>query len=119
MLWLSGTGDVATWSMRGANLTGYTSLGHMGTEWRFAGTGDFNRDGTADIVWVDAANHVQIWTMNEGRIGSIVSPDGLFGTEWHPEAVGDFAGGGASDLLWMSPARRQPCGPPCDGDRNP
>jgi hypothetical protein len=43
LLWLSATGDVATWSMHGSTLTGYTALGHMGVEWHVAGSGDFNR----------------------------------------------------------------------------
>ena len=88
--------------MHGSTLTGYTALGHMGVEWHVAGSGDFNRDGTADIVWVDTSNHVQIWNMNGGQIGQFVNPDGHFGTEWHLEAVGNFTGGGDSDLLWVT-----------------
>jgi VCBS repeat-containing protein len=113
ILWVAGTpsqpngtnaapGDVFMWMMNGANVTGLTNVGHMGPEWHVAGTGDFNRDGKADIVWVDTSNNVVIWTMNGGQISQFFAPTGHMGTEWKLTSVGDLTGDGRPDLLWVN-----------------
>jgi hypothetical protein len=88
--------------MFGSSVTGTTNTGHMGTEWHVAGTGDFNMDGKADLVWVSDSNAVQIWEMNGGNIAQIVTPAGHLGTEWKLQGVNDFNGDGRPDLLWVN-----------------
>jgi FG-GAP-like repeat len=64
-----------------------------------AGTGDFNGDSFADIVWRDTAGDTSIWLMN----GAAVLSAGFLGnvpTTWSIALVGDYNGDGLSDLLW-------------------
>jgi hypothetical protein len=53
-------------------------------------------------VWLDRANHVTIWEMNNGHIANTVNLNGLDGLEWHLQGVGNFAADANSDLLWIS-----------------
>jgi hypothetical protein len=64
------------------------------------GVGDFNGDGTSDILWQNTSTgQVDEWTMKNGQwAGSTnlgIHPGGfsLVGT-------GDFTGNGTSDVLW-------------------
>jgi hypothetical protein len=101
----STTGNVAIWEMNGANLSGFDPrIGQMGSDWKIAGVGHFNgaADSTSDVVWVDGANHVQIWQMAGGHIANMITPNGQYGLAWHLEGVGNFAGDANSDLLWMN-----------------
>jgi len=65
---------------------------------------DVNGDGTADIIWADTSNDVQIWQMSAGQIAQFVFPSGHDGPEWHLKGVGDFTGDGRADLLWLGGA---------------
>jgi hypothetical protein len=100
VLW-ENAGDLTSWSMNGATVGAQVNVGHMGAEWHVAGVGDFLNDGAVDIVWVDTANDVQIWKMNNGVISQFINPAGHDGTEWQLKAVADFTGNGNSDLLWI------------------
>jgi hypothetical protein len=46
--------------MNGANVIGGGVLGNPGPSWHVAGTGDFNGDGHADILWQNADGSVAI-----------------------------------------------------------
>jgi len=88
--------------MSGGQLAGFNgNLGHMGSEWHVAGAGDVNGDGTADIVWVDNRNDVEIWQMRGGQIAQFVHPTGHQGAEWQLKGVADFTADGRADLLWL------------------
>ncbi len=45
-------------------------LGNVGTTWSVAQTGDYNGDGTSDILWRDTSGNTAIWFMNGLAIGS-------------------------------------------------
>ena len=53
------------------------ALGTIPTIWSIAGTGDFNGDGTTDILWHDAYGDVTIWMMNAGSIAQGISVGNL------------------------------------------
>jgi hypothetical protein len=75
----------------------------MPTFWKFSGTGDFDGDGKADILWRNAAGAVAIWLMN----GQAVSFENSFvsiWTGWTIAGNGDFNGDGKSDILWRDTA---------------
>jgi len=67
-------------------------------------TGDFNNDGTTDILWYNAStNDVDLWKISNGHWAGSVD----IGT--HPAgydliARGDFNHDGNLDLLWFNPA---------------
>lgn len=71
--------------------------------WSVAGIGDFNGDGTDDILWIDGSGDVGIWFMRNSGVQSAAAiatvPLG-----WSIVGVGDFDGNGTSDILWRDTA---------------
>jgi hypothetical protein len=70
-------------------------------DWRIAGTGDFDGDGAADILWRNAstgANYVYFMNgrsiVNEGYLRTVADQS------WRVAGVGDFDGDGKDDILW-------------------
>jgi len=72
--------------------------------WQVAGTGDFNGDGRADIMWRALDGTVTDW---------LGQADGTFfnnyasftinaSPNWHIAATGDFNGDGQSDIMWRA-----------------
>ena len=50
--------------MNGTSFIGGGGLGNPGPSWHVAGTGDFNGDGKADILWQNDDGTPAIWLMN-------------------------------------------------------
>lgn len=76
----------------------------LGSYWTFAGTGDFNHDGYADILWTGAGGEVSIWDMNNNQVigGGAVTQNGTAantGTYWKVAGTGDFNHDGYADIL--------------------
>src|ERR1700732_3575432 len=60
--------------------------------WRVIATGDFNHDGTSDVIWDNGQGVEGGWLMNNGtRAGSLQLP---FFPGWTTVASGDFNGDG-------------------------
>jgi hypothetical protein len=101
------SGTLQLWLMNGGTIS---SSGNPGTVapasgWAIAGTGDFNGDGKADLLWRDSATgKVQMWLMNGATptsspdVATIAPSDG-----WSIAGTGDFNGDGRSDILWHNP----------------
>jgi FG-GAP-like repeat len=112
VLWRSAAGEVAIWEMNGSSLatSGDVTVGgtapRPGPTWSIAGVGDFNADGSADILWRDgASNSLVVWLMNGTNIigsgavnvgGAAVSPD----QGWRVVEIGDFNLDARADILW-------------------
>jgi hypothetical protein len=67
--------------------------------WQIVGTGDFNGDGHADLLWRHTSGAVTIWLMNDTRIiggGQVAVVD----PAWQIAGSGDYNGDGHADLLW-------------------
>ncbi|WP_143131993.1 VCBS repeat-containing protein [Methylobacterium sp. 174MFSha1.1] len=90
--------------------SGLTSVQVTDTNWRIVGSGDFNGDGKADIVWQygNAANGADplngatdIWTMTGTTVLSEGVTSLVAGTDrWGVAGIGDFNGDGIADLLF-------------------
>jgi len=101
-----GNGLTQYWYMNGTTRTNYANLSYTVADssgWTFAGTGDFNRDGKADIVWHHGGNGLtQIWYMNGltrtsyANLANTVSD----ASGWKFVAADDFNYDGKTDIVW-------------------
>jgi FG-GAP-like repeat len=99
----SSTGQASIWDVtEGARTGGGPVSPNPGITWRVIGTGDFNKDGHADILWQNANGQASIWEMNgTTKIGG--GPAGANpGPSWKAVGSGDFNGDGKSDILWQN-----------------
>ncbi|MFA7231700.1 MAG: VCBS repeat-containing protein, partial [Victivallaceae bacterium] len=63
-----------------------------------SGVGDFNGNGTSDILWQNKSNgYVGDW-----ESGTNWQSLGGTGTDWEVAGIGDFNGNGTSDILWRN-----------------
>ncbi|WP_437708475.1 VCBS repeat-containing protein [Sorangium sp. So ce448] len=105
ILWSSKEQNLlAIWRMEGNRLLAPGPLlpGPIGQGWEVANAGDFNRDGMADVVWLNAGqNLMTIWLMNGSQLlapGPVLP--GPPGEGWTVTSATDFNIDGMSDLLW-------------------
>jgi diaminopimelate epimerase len=100
ILWRRTGGVLMIWEMNNGTYSGFTALEGSVGAWSVAGVGDFNGDGTADILWRSAGT-VTAWEFGAGaHTGSPVV--GGAGSSWGIAGVGDFDGDGTADILWRS-----------------
>jgi FG-GAP-like repeat/FG-GAP repeat len=95
------TGTTAALRMNGTTVLSSVNLLSNDPNWTVTHTGDFDRDGKADILWRKTDGAVTIWTMNGT---TVTSTAGLTGADanWRVANVGDFNGDGYADLLWRN-----------------
>jgi serralysin len=111
LLWRSSSGALVDWAMNGSQVVSSQSVTFQNTvaqpdsSWSLAGIGDFNGDGTEDILWRSTNGSLVDWAMNGSTIassqgltyqGTAVAPD----ASWNIAEVGDFNGDGRQDILW-------------------
>jgi phospholipase/lecithinase/hemolysin len=109
ILWHNSNGDTSIWLMTSngtqMQVLSTTDLGVVPTSWSIAGTGDFNGDGYADILWHNSNGNTSIWLMtSNGTQMQVLSTTGFGGvpTSWNIALTGDFNGDGKSDILWRN-----------------
>lgn len=74
LLWRNTNGQVDLWTMNGAQLvrSDHVTAGGLsvapGSDWHVAGSGDFNGDGYADVLWQNDNGSVDIWNMNGAQL---------------------------------------------------
>ena len=114
----SASGEIQLWFMDGHKVrTRATVLGeegnaaHIGPPWSVAASGDFNLDGSADILWHNSATGgIELWFMNGHRVSSRATVLGEQGTPvnigppWRIVASSDFNVDGGADILWHNSA---------------
>jgi ELWxxDGT repeat protein len=113
VVWRNTSGELTAWLMNGSTITSGADITFNGTavrpdaSWTLAGTGDFDGDGIADLVWRNTSGELSDWTMNGASIAS--STDVTFnGTALRPDAAwsaagtGDFNGDHLTDMLWRN-----------------
>jgi hypothetical protein len=87
--------------MNGTSVAAQATLAGPGITWQLVGSGDFNGDGKADILWQNIDGTPQIWTMNGSTVTSETTlPDP--GITWHAVGTGDFNGDGTSDIVFQN-----------------
>ena len=113
ILWRNATnGGTTIWQMDGAHLlgerenAGVAPLRSVGSPWAIAGFGDFDGDGTSDILWRNSSTGENYIYFMDG--GLILPSEGYIRTvadpSWIVAGVGDFDGDGRSDILWRNTA---------------
>ena len=114
----SASGEIQLWFMDGHKVrTRATVLGeegnaaHIGPPWSVVASGDFNVDGSADILWHNSATGgIELWFMNGHRVSSratVVGEQGTpvnIGPPWRIVASSDFNVDGGADILWHNSA---------------
>ena len=94
------TGDVGMWVMNGAQVAQSVDFGPVSLNWTVAGIGDFDSNGSTDLLWRDTAGDVAIWLMNGTTIASSTVLNNL-PLSWTIGQTGDYNGDGKSDILWV------------------
>jgi hypothetical protein len=107
ILWRNSDGRVTDWLGRAGG--GFAdNLGNfyraVSTDWHVVGTGDFNGDGRADILWRSKDGWLTDWlgTANGGFVDNLANAYGFVATEWRVAGIGDFNGDGYADILWRN-----------------
>jgi hypothetical protein len=54
IVWRDTSGNASIWLMNGATVATAGALGNVPTSWMVAQTGDYNRDGMSDLLWIPA-----------------------------------------------------------------
>jgi len=97
---VGGTRFLRVLDMQNGNVSAVHDLGPMGAGWQIDAAGDFNHDGTADILIhqdVGATRQLRILDMRGGVV-SAVHDIGAVGTDWFVDGVGDFNNDGTADI---------------------
>ena len=110
ILWQNVNGQVAVWDMNGTTqIPGGSQIlpSNPGPSWKAVGTGDFNADGSADILFQNTNGQAAIWEISGNAVigGGAVSPNP--GPGWKVIGTGDFNGDGYSDILWQDASTGQ------------
>jgi alpha/beta hydrolase family protein/IPT/TIG domain-containing protein/VCBS repeat protein len=93
------TGEVGLWVVSGTTVVKTVDFGAAPANWTIAGLGDFDGNGSTDVLWRDSSGDVGIWLMN----GTSIMSSGVVGRmplSWTIAQTGDYSGTGKSDVLW-------------------
>jgi hypothetical protein len=91
-------GDMALWQMLQGNFANGFGLGTVGTDFSIVGRGDFNADGTTDLLWL-SNGCLSIWNMKNDAVLSAEALACGLGDTWSVVGIGDFDGDQSSDIL--------------------
>ena len=87
----------------------------VGGDWRLAGAGDVNGDGTDDIVWQHRDGQVHYWPIQNGQRTGGINIHTPVGADWRLAGAGDVNGDGTDDIIWQ---HRRPGAPLADAERS-
>jgi len=105
ILWrYNGTGgDIVVWFMDGTTVTEMASLGSVtDLNWRIVGTGDFDNDTLADVLWRyngPGGDNV-VWFMDGTTVTGMASLGSVTDLNWQIVGTGDFDNDTFVDILW-------------------
>jgi hypothetical protein len=107
ILWRNDNGMVVDWLGQSSGTftdNSVHSLANPGTAWHIVGSGDFNGDGIADLLWRNDNGTVVDWLgqSNGGFADNsahfLVNP----GSSWHVVEIADVNGDSNADLVWQN-----------------
>ncbi len=96
---------VGLWLMDANNdqILSSVALPSVGSNWFVAATGDFDNNGTPDILWQEQSLGITgVWIMNGVNYVSSVPIESLSGNGWYVEAADDFTRDGRPDLFFRN-----------------
>ena len=94
------TGEVGMWVMNGTTISKTVDFGAVPLTQAIAGIGDFDGNGSNDILWRDNQGNVSMWLLNGTSILS-TTVLGNVGLNWSLVQTGDYSGASTSDILWV------------------
>ncbi|MBW4692784.1 MAG: FG-GAP repeat protein [Lyngbya sp. HA4199-MV5] len=99
------TGENAIWlnNADGTLRAGAFTTGVGDSNWKIAGSGDFDSDGQTDLIWRNyATGENAAWYMNGTTLRSSAYFPRVSDLNSRLNGVGDFNGDGKSDLVWRN-----------------
>ncbi len=104
--WVENIGYNRVWLMNGNTRISEFDIERVAdNNWHIVGTGDFNLDGNADILWRNyASGDNLIWRMSGTTHIGDISLDSATDLNQRIVGTGDFNGDGKSDILWRNAA---------------
>lgn len=97
------TGEVGMWVIHGTQVATAVDFGSVPVTWSIVGVGDFDGNGSTDILWHDTSGNIGIWLLNGSQIMS-TSVLGNVPNNWMVAQTGDYNGDGKSDIFWADGA---------------
>src|SRR5262245_45494209 len=98
--------DVRVWAMQGGKVTSEIQLPAAPSGSRVVGTGDYDGDHAADLLWENSqTGALTLWLLGAGSLkatGTLDRSSLPAAEEWHVGGSADFDGDGADDLLLFS-----------------
>ena len=94
------TGEIEMWVMNGTQIAQSVNFGAVPLAWSISGIGDFDGNGSEDILWRDTSGNVGLWLMSGTSILSTATVGSMPLTSTIA-ATGDYNGDGRSDILWI------------------
>jgi hypothetical protein len=98
--------DVRVWAMQAGHVSSEIPLPAAPSGARVVGTGDYDGNGSADLLWENSSTGaLTLWLLNGGAVGATATLDrsSLPAAEaWHVGGSADFNGDGKDDLMLFS-----------------
>lgn len=107
LLWQHSDGRLAVWIMNATTLRSGESFGPgplADPRWRLAASGDFDGNGSQDVVFQHEDGRLAIWLMSGTALiaGGPIGPGQVADLNWQIRGAGDIDGDGKTDLVWQN-----------------